>query len=323
MGGRSSTAPARPAGSPTWRSPGTCRGDRARLSMAHSNWTRRGAPSHRASSTSTRTSTPRSSGTPSSKPSSYHGVTTVVAGNCGFSIAPCRPEHHDVIVRTLENVEGMDADSLAAGIAWDFETFPDYLDLVGRRGTALNFTAYIGHTALRLFVMGDAAYERAATPDEIDRMCRAGGRGDRGRRRRVLHQLLVRAPRGRRQARPEPLRRDGRGRGSVHGRRAGPGRGSCSPHPDGSASTPTSSPGSSVSAVPSPARCSSCRAGSTSRSSSCTRRRCRSWCERLAPGHAPAADHAVHARRRLQPQRRRGLRRADEGRPRGAQGRLP
>ena len=71
-----------------------------------------------------------------------------MAGNCGFSIAPCRPEHHDVIVHTLENVEGMDANSLAAGIAWDFETFPDYLERVDRRGTTLNFTAYIGHTAL-------------------------------------------------------------------------------------------------------------------------------------------------------------------------------
>jgi N-acyl-D-amino-acid deacylase len=108
---------------------------------------------------------------PELKPSSYHGVTTVVAGNCGFSIAPCRPEHHDVIVHTLENVEGMDANTLSAGIAWEFETFPDYLDLVRRRGTTLNFTAYIGHTALRLYVMGDAAYERAATTEEIERMC--------------------------------------------------------------------------------------------------------------------------------------------------------
>lgn len=108
---------------------------------------------------------------PDLKPSSYHGVTTVVAGNCGFSIAPCRPEHHDVIVHTLENVEGMDAASLSAGIVWDFETFPDYLELVRSRGTALNFTAYMGHTALRLYVMGDAAYERAATTEEIERMC--------------------------------------------------------------------------------------------------------------------------------------------------------
>ena len=58
------------------------------------------------------------------KPSSYHGVTTVVAGNCGFTIAPCRPEHHDTIVHTLENVEGMDAASLTAGILWEFETYP-------------------------------------------------------------------------------------------------------------------------------------------------------------------------------------------------------
>jgi N-acyl-D-aspartate/D-glutamate deacylase len=108
---------------------------------------------------------------PALRPSSYHGVTTVVAGNCGFAIAPTRPEHHDMIVRTLENVEDMDPATLAAGIAWEFETFPEYLDLVGRRGTDINFTAYAGHSALRLYVLGDAAYERAATPDEIERMC--------------------------------------------------------------------------------------------------------------------------------------------------------
>src|SRR4051794_5482844 len=107
---------------------------------------------------------------PALRPSSYHGVTTVVAGNCGFSIAPTRPEHHDVIVATLENVEDMDPATLMAGIAWEFETFPDYLDAVARRGSDLNFTAYIGHSALRLYVLGDAAYERVASPDEIDRM---------------------------------------------------------------------------------------------------------------------------------------------------------
>ncbi len=108
---------------------------------------------------------------PALRPSSSHGVTTVVAGNCGFTIAPTRPEHHQVIARTLENVEDMDGASLAAGIPWDFETFPEYLESVRRRGTVLNFTAYVGHTALRLYVMGDAAYERAATPGEIERMC--------------------------------------------------------------------------------------------------------------------------------------------------------
>lgn len=109
---------------------------------------------------------------PALRPSSYQGVTTVVAGNCGFTIAPTRSDQHATIVGTLENVEDMDPATLNAGVVWDFETFPEYLACVARRGTALNFTAYIGHSALRLYVMGDAAYERAATADEIEEMCR-------------------------------------------------------------------------------------------------------------------------------------------------------
>jgi N-acyl-D-amino-acid deacylase len=108
---------------------------------------------------------------PALQPSCFHGVTTVVAGNCGFTIAPTRPEHRDLIVRTLENVEDMDPATLAEGIAWDFETFPEYMDLVRARGTLLNYACYVGHSALRLYVMGDAAYERAAQADEIERMC--------------------------------------------------------------------------------------------------------------------------------------------------------
>jgi N-acyl-D-aspartate/D-glutamate deacylase len=107
---------------------------------------------------------------PALRPSSYHGVTTVIAGNCGFTIAPTRPEHRETIVRTLENVEDMDPATLVAGVAWDFETVPEYLDAVTRRGTDLNFSTYVGHSALRLYVMGDAAYERAATADEAARM---------------------------------------------------------------------------------------------------------------------------------------------------------
>jgi N-acyl-D-amino-acid deacylase len=109
---------------------------------------------------------------PALTPSCYHGVTTVVAGNCGFSIAPTRPEHRDVIARTLENVEDMNVATLKAGIPWDFETFPEYLRSVEQRGTVLNWSAYVGHTAVRLYVMGDAAYERAATEDEIAAMRR-------------------------------------------------------------------------------------------------------------------------------------------------------
>src|SRR4029077_6336455 len=84
---------------------------------------------------------------PRLRPSSSHGVTTVVAGNCGFTIAPTLPAHHDVIIGTLENVEDMDAATLAAGIVWDFQTHPEYLELVRRRGTVINFTAYVGHSS--------------------------------------------------------------------------------------------------------------------------------------------------------------------------------
>jgi N-acyl-D-aspartate/D-glutamate deacylase len=108
---------------------------------------------------------------PALTPSCFHGVTSVVAGNCGFSIAPTRPDHREVIARTLESVEDMNPASLAAGIPWDFETHPEYLASVGGRGTALNFGAYVGHTAIRLYVMGYAAYERKATDDEVARMC--------------------------------------------------------------------------------------------------------------------------------------------------------
>jgi N-acyl-D-aspartate/D-glutamate deacylase len=111
---------------------------------------------------------------PALTPSSWHGVTTVVAGNCGFSIAPCRPEHRELIGRTLQHVEDMSLPTLEAGIPWDFETFPEYLDSVARHGTTLNYTAYIGHTALRLFVMGDEGYEREQpTEDELARMAAA------------------------------------------------------------------------------------------------------------------------------------------------------
>lgn len=104
--------------------------------------------------------------------SPWHGVTTVMVGNCGFGIAPTRPEHRSVVLRTLEKVEGMSFESLREGLGdeWPFETFPEYLDAVDRRGSALNVAALVGHSPVRLWVMGEAAMERAATPVEIERM---------------------------------------------------------------------------------------------------------------------------------------------------------
>jgi len=110
---------------------------------------------------------------PALTPSCFHGVTTVVAGNCGFSVAPTRPEHRETIALTLEKVEDMNPATLGAGIPWDFETFPEYLASVARRGTVLNYAAYVGHTALRLYHMGDDAYEREATKEEVDAMARS------------------------------------------------------------------------------------------------------------------------------------------------------
>jgi N-acyl-D-aspartate/D-glutamate deacylase len=104
--------------------------------------------------------------------SPWHGVTTVVMGNCGFGVAPTRPEHRGLILRTLEKVEGMSLATLEAGCGtdWPFETFPQYLDAIDRRGSAINVAAMVGHTPVRLYVMGEAATERAATPEETARM---------------------------------------------------------------------------------------------------------------------------------------------------------
>ncbi|MBJ7382177.1 MAG: amidohydrolase family protein [Acidimicrobiia bacterium] len=122
---------------------------------------------------------------PALTPSSHHGVTSVVAGNCGFSIAPCLPEHRSLLGRTLQHVEDMNLATLEAGIPWDFETFAQYLDSVERRGVGINFGCYVGHTAVRLNAMGDAGYERE-TPTEqelramqmlVDDAIRAGAMG--------------------------------------------------------------------------------------------------------------------------------------------------
>ena len=107
---------------------------------------------------------------PDLTPSCWHGVTTVVMGNCGFGIAPTRPEDRETIARTLENVEGMSVEALTAGIPWTFETFPEYLDAVDRTPLRLNAAVMVGHTPLRTYVMGADATERAATAAEVARM---------------------------------------------------------------------------------------------------------------------------------------------------------
>src|SRR5215467_16003594 len=103
-------------------------------------------------------------------PSPALGVTTAVLGNCGFTIAPCKPADRDLTMRHLTHVEGMSLDALRAGIRWEFESFPQYLDMLARQGVGPNVACFAGHSAIRTFVMGEDATERPATDEEVAQM---------------------------------------------------------------------------------------------------------------------------------------------------------
>ena len=103
-------------------------------------------------------------------PSLWHGVTSVVMGNCGVGIAPCKPEAREVAMRDLVNVEAIPFEVLDAGITWDWVTFPEFLDAAEKRGSALNLGFIAPLTPFRHWVMGEASLERAATPEESARI---------------------------------------------------------------------------------------------------------------------------------------------------------
>ena len=105
-------------------------------------------------------------------PSPGLGVTTAIIGNCGFTIAPCRERDRELVMRNLTQVEGMSLDVLRAGVRWDFESVPQYLDMLERLGSALNVAVFAGHSSIRTYVMGEAATERVATADETGAMRR-------------------------------------------------------------------------------------------------------------------------------------------------------
>ena len=104
------------------------------------------------------------------RPSPALGVTTAVIGNCGFTIAPCRPKDRELTMRNLTQVEGMSLQVLQHGIDWDFETFPEYLAMLKKKQCAINVAAYIGHSSVRTWVMGEEANKREATASEISEM---------------------------------------------------------------------------------------------------------------------------------------------------------
>ncbi len=105
-------------------------------------------------------------------PSCWHGVTSIVMGNCGVGFAPVRPGTHDYLIRLMEGVEDIPGTALAEGIRWEWESFPEYLDALGRRHYALDVAAQVPHAALRFYVMGErgADHTELPTPEEVDAM---------------------------------------------------------------------------------------------------------------------------------------------------------
>ena len=102
--------------------------------------------------------------------SSWHGVTTVVMGNCGFTLAPAAADEKHLVVRNLERAEDIDGKAMAAGIDWRWETFPEYMDAVDELPKMINCAANVGHSALRTWAMGDRAFEEPGNDDDLARM---------------------------------------------------------------------------------------------------------------------------------------------------------
>ena len=103
--------------------------------------------------------------------SCYHGVTSVVMGNCGFTIAPCAERDAGFVFKNLERAEDISPDAMQAGIEWSWETFPEFLDTVDELPKGINYAGYIGHSAIRTYVMGERAFTERASTDELGRMC--------------------------------------------------------------------------------------------------------------------------------------------------------
>lgn len=104
--------------------------------------------------------------------SCWHGVTSVVMGNCGFTLAPCKEEEKHLVMRNLERAEDISPAAMEAGIDWNWETFPEFLDTLEDLPKGINYAGYIGHSALRTFAMGERAFEEEATEDDMKVMRR-------------------------------------------------------------------------------------------------------------------------------------------------------
>ncbi|PYN79865.1 MAG: amidohydrolase [Candidatus Rokuibacteriota bacterium] len=102
--------------------------------------------------------------------SCWHGITSVVMGNCGFTLAPCAAENKDLVVRNLQRAEDIPPAAMEAGIEWRWTTFPEFLDCLDVLPKGINYGGYVGHSAVRTYVMGERAFEQAAGEDDLQAM---------------------------------------------------------------------------------------------------------------------------------------------------------
>ncbi len=102
--------------------------------------------------------------------SCWHGITSVVMGNCGFTLAPCAKANRHMVVRNLQRAEDIPPQAMEAGIEWSWTTFPEFLDALDALPKGINYSGYIGHSALRTYVMGERAFDQAANEDDLRAM---------------------------------------------------------------------------------------------------------------------------------------------------------
>ena len=102
--------------------------------------------------------------------SCYHGITTAVMGNCGFTLAPCAAKDKHLVVRNLQRAEDIPPAAMEAGIKWSWTTYPEFLDTLEALPKGINYAGYVGHSAIRTFVMGERAFDGAATEDDLKAM---------------------------------------------------------------------------------------------------------------------------------------------------------
>ena len=113
---------------------------------------------------------------PALTPAVWHGVTTALLGNCGVTFAPCKPKDREVLAGMMESVEDIPAETILAGLPWDWESYGEYLDSLERLSPAINVAGLVGHCAIRTYVMGERGVDGEPTPDEIERMAALVGR---------------------------------------------------------------------------------------------------------------------------------------------------